>query len=135
MMNVNKVQPRVMTLGHCLLAAAVLALPFFARAQGVTAANAADVQAQIPKPEAAMTVDTSASASSVSVLRASAVRNVGASTRHLLAAQAQGLQASPLQYSMPIDVANKVYERYLNSFTHEIPEHLGSALNEVRTQN
>lgn len=69
------------------------------------------------------------------VMRPSAVRNVGSATRNLLAAQAQGMHASPLQYSMPIDVAAKVYERYLNSFTHEIPEHLGSALNEVRTQN
>lgn len=54
--------------------------------------------------------------------------DVGAATRSLLAQQAQGAQASATQHSMPGPVAQQVYQRYVKSFAHPIPEHLGSAL-------
>lgn len=53
---------------------------------------------------------------------------VGEATRKLLEIQAQGVAASPLQYAMPVAVAQKVYQRYVDSFAHPIPEKLGSTL-------
>lgn len=53
---------------------------------------------------------------------------VGEATRKLLDIQAQGVAASPLQYAMPVAVAQKVYQRYVDSFAHPIPEKLGSTL-------
>lgn len=52
----------------------------------------------------------------------------GEATRKLLALQASGAAASDKQYPMPVAVAEKVHQRYLDSFTHPIPEKLGSTL-------
>lgn len=53
---------------------------------------------------------------------------VGEITRGLLALQAQGSVASPHSYAMPGAVAQVVYQRYLKSFEHPIPEKSGSTL-------
>ena len=52
----------------------------------------------------------------------------GSVTRSLLQRQAQGLEASSHQYTQSGVVAQKVYERYVKSFTHPIPEHSASAI-------
>ena len=57
---------------------------------------------------------------------------VGEATRKLLALQASGASASNQRYAMPEAVAQQVYERYLKSFSHPIPEHSLSALDKKR---
>lgn len=56
---------------------------------------------------------------------------VGDATRNLLQRQAQGDSASAQQYALSGVVAQKVYERYVNSFKHPIPEHSSSAIAKV----
>ena len=56
------------------------------------------------------------------------VRASGEATRRLLQAQAQGESASTHQYPMSGDVAQKTYERYVNSFSHPIPEQSASTI-------
>lgn len=53
---------------------------------------------------------------------------VGEATHRLLALQASGVAASDKQYPMPVAVAEKVYQRYVDSFSHPIAEKTGSAL-------
>lgn len=53
---------------------------------------------------------------------------VGTATRSLLQLQASGAHGSTHSYPMTGEVASKVYERYVNSFAHPIPEQLASAI-------
>ena len=53
---------------------------------------------------------------------------VGQTTRQLLEMQARGTRASDRQYPMPVAVAEKIYQRYVDSFSHPIPEKLDSAM-------
>ena len=53
---------------------------------------------------------------------------VGEATHKLLDIQARGLMASDKQYPMPVDVAERIYQRYLASFEHPIAENSSSAL-------
>jgi len=46
----------------------------------------------------------------------------GSQTRFWLATQTSGVSAVTDERPMPGEVATLVYERYLNSFTHPIPE-------------
>lgn len=62
------------------------------------------------------------------VLSPPQAREMGSATRSLLQRQAQGAEASTQQYTMSGAVAQKVYERYVNSFKHPIPEHSASAI-------
>lgn len=57
---------------------------------------------------------------------------VGSATRRLLLLQAQGEHASAAQYPMPGAVAQQVYQRYLKSFAHPVPEQLGSTLQQKK---
>ena len=68
------------------------------------------VEEQAPEPEAA--------------------KYIGHATRALLAMQASGAHASSQNYVTPGVVAHKVYERYVNSFGHPIPERLASNIGE-----
>lgn len=47
----------------------------------------------------------------------------GEQTRQWLELQKNGHVASPNQQTLPGPAAARVYERYLNSFTHPIPEY------------
>ena len=47
---------------------------------------------------------------------------MGDATSNLLALQAQGQYASRNAYPVTSDVAQRTYQRYLESFTHKIPE-------------
>ena len=60
------------------------------------------------------------------------VLKVGDATHKLLALQASGAVASDLQHPMPVAVAEKIYQRYLDSFSHPIPEKSGSALEKLQ---
>ena len=51
-----------------------------------------------------------------------ATNRVGDATSYLLALQASGQYASRNSYPMTSDVALRTYQRYLESFTHKIPE-------------
>ena len=51
-----------------------------------------------------------------------ASNQVGDATSNLLALQAQGQYASRNAYPVTSDVAQRTYQRYLESFTHKIPE-------------
>lgn len=53
---------------------------------------------------------------------------IGEATHKLLELQGRGVLASERQHPMPAAVAEKIYQRYVNSFTHPIPEKLGSTL-------
>lgn len=56
---------------------------------------------------------------------------VGEATRRLLELQARGTMASERQYPVPVAVAEKVYQRYLESFSHPIAEKSGSTLDKL----
>lgn len=56
---------------------------------------------------------------------------VGEATQKLLMLQASGVAASNNQYPMPVAVAEKVYQRYIDSFSHPIPEKTGSTLEKM----
>lgn len=51
-----------------------------------------------------------------------ATNRVGDSTNYLLALQSSGQYASRNSYPITSDVAQRTYQRYLESFTHKIPE-------------
>lgn len=105
----------------------------WAQEQPATAVAAAPMSPSVPIRQQVVHPVT-LPAVSLGAQGAAPAHQVGVSTRRLLALQASGQHASPLQYSMPIDVASKVYARYLESFSHPIPEHLNSALDDVRTR-
>lgn len=59
---------------------------------------------------------------SVPVMADQAGPAVGEQTRSWLELQASGAQASAAERPMQGEVAERVYQRYLDSFTHPIPE-------------
>lgn len=48
---------------------------------------------------------------------------VGVQSEQWLQLQTSGQQASDLEQTLEGDVASRVYQRYLDSFTHPIPQH------------
>lgn len=92
------------------------------------------LQAQETPAAAPAQAPTSANNSPVAapVLVVRPVQPVGQATQTLLHLQREGQMASPLSYSMPHAVASKVYERYVNSFAHPIPERLDSIMESER---
>lgn len=55
---------------------------------------------------------------------------VGDATRKLMELQASGVLASEKQYPVSVDVAERIYQRYLESFSHPIAEKSNSTLKE-----
>lgn len=53
---------------------------------------------------------------------------VGEATHKLLEMQARGTMASERQYPVPVEVSERIYQRYLQSFEHPIAEKSGSTL-------
>ena len=97
---------------------AACTLPFAALAQPDTsAANT---------PVAAAPADAAASAAApaepVAVSAPVAGQGFGSQTQFWLATQTSGAYAVTDDRPMPGEVATLVYQRYLNSFTHPIPE-------------
>ena len=85
---------------------AACTLPFAALAQPETAAAPADNSVAAAAPAAAP----------------AAGQGFGSQTRYWLATQASGASSENEARPMPGEVATLVYQRYLNSFTHPIPE-------------
>jgi hypothetical protein len=87
-----------------MIVAAVCSLPFAAWAQNDTASAPASAPAASP---AAAPV---------------AGQGLGAQTRFWLATQTSGVYSVTEERPMSGEAASLVYQRYLNSFTHPIPE-------------
>lgn len=99
---------------------------------GVTNLSAPQSAAQAAPATSAVPAGTSAAAVRAAVTQTSAPSNasltppatnrVGDSTNYLLALQASGQYASRNAHPVTSDVAQRTYQRYLESFTHKIPE-------------
>lgn len=94
-----------MIVAACTLPFAVLAQPE-SPAAAAPAAAPADAAAAAPAPVAAPV----------------AGQGLGSQTRFWLATQASGVSSVTEERPMPGEAATLVYQRYLTSFTHPIPE-------------
>lgn len=88
---------------------------------GVTNMSAPRSAAATPAATAPAAV-TQTSAPGNASLTPPASNRVGEATSYLLALQAGGQYASRNAYPVTSDVALRTYQRYLESFTHKIPE-------------
>ena len=118
---------RISTHMAARLLAATLALPGLvsvALAQSSAASggvsNASAAKSVAAADAKAAVTQTQAPAAATLTPRAS--NQVGDATSNLLALQAQGQYASRNAYPVTSDVAQRTYQRYLESFTHKIPE-------------
>lgn len=90
---------------------------------GVTNMSAPRSAAAMPAATAqAAVTQTPAPAPGNASLTPPASNRVGEATSYLLALQAGGQYASRNAYPVTSDVAQRSYQRYLESFTHKIPE-------------
>ena len=118
---------RISTHMAARLLAATLALPCIV---SVALAQSSAVSGGVNNASAAKSVaaaDTKAAVTQTQVPTAAtltprASNQVGDATSNLLALQAQGQYASRNAYPVTSDVAQRTYQRYLESFTHKIPE-------------
>ena len=72
--------------------------------------------------QAAQAAVTQTQAPTQATLTPPATNRVGDASTYLLALQASGQYASRNSYPVTSDVAQRTYQRYLESFTHKIPE-------------
>lgn len=100
-------------------------------------ASYAQAQEPLQEPEGEVVAPANLSCASPPCAQGAAVPPLaspaGTATRSLLQRQAEGAEASAQQYPMPGTIAHKVYERYVNSFSHAIPEHSTSAIAKAKT--
>lgn len=87
-----------------------------------TAATGADTSTASAVSAAAKAAVTQTPAPSNASLTPVATNRGGDATTHLLKLQAEGQYASRNAYPVTSDVAQRTYQRYLESFTHKIPE-------------
>lgn len=115
-----------MTAGMASAALAQQANTSTASSNGVTNMSApssvAPVSATPNATVAAHAAVTQSQAPSSTSLNPPATNRVGDATSYLLALQAGGQYASRNAYPVTSDVAQRTYARYLESFTHKIPE-------------
>ncbi len=88
---------------------------------GVTNMSAPRSAAAMPAATAQAAVTQTPAPGNAS-LTPPASNRVGDATSHLLALQASGQYASRNAYPVTSDVAQRTYQRYLESFTYKIPE-------------
>lgn len=88
---------------------------------GVTNMSAPRSAAAMPAATAQAAVTQTPAPGNAS-LTPPASNRVGDATSYLLALQASGQYASRNAYPVTSDVAQRSYQRYLESFTHKIPE-------------
>jgi len=112
-MKANNAKIRSLKAIHALFLASVgcAMLPQPARAQ-----TAADAPAPAAPQSAVIQMPAAAQAAAPGP-----GNRVGDATSHLLALQAGGQAASRNTYPVTSDVAQRSYQRYLESFTHKIP--------------
>ncbi|HWY26179.1 MAG TPA: DUF3613 domain-containing protein [Nevskia sp.] len=77
--------------------------------------------AALAQPEATAPADNATAAPAPAAAPA-AGQGFGSQTRYWLATQTSGASSATDARPMPGEVASLVYQRYLNSFTHPIPE-------------
>ena len=115
-----------MTAGMASAALAQQASTSTGSSSGVTNMSAprsvAPVSATPAATVAAQAAVTQSQAPSNTSLNPPATNRVGDATSYLLALQAGGQYASRNAYPVTSDVAQRTYTRYLESFTHKIPE-------------
>lgn len=115
-----------MTAGMASAALAQQASTSTGSSSGVTNMSAprsvAPVSATPAATVAAQAAVTQSKAPSNTSLNPPATNRVGDATSYLLALQAGGQYASRNAYPVTSDVAQRTYARYLESFTHKIPE-------------
>ena len=115
-----------MTAGMASAALAQQASTSTGSSSGVTNMSAprsvAPVSATPAATVAAQAAVTQSQAPSNTSLNPPATNRVGDATSYLLALQAGGQYASRNAYPVTSDVAQRTYARYLESFTHKIPE-------------
>ena len=87
-----------------------------------TAATGPDTSTATASSAAAKAAATQTPAPSNASLTPVATNRGGDATTHLLKLQAEGQYASRNSYPVTSDVAQRTYQRYLESFTHKIPE-------------
>lgn len=87
-----------------------------------TAATGPDTSTATAASAAAKAAVTQTPAPSNASLTPVATNRGGDATTHLLKLQAEGQYASRNAYPVTSDVAQRTYQRYLESFTHKIPE-------------
>ena len=116
----------VMTAGMASAALAQQASTSTGSSSGVTnmspPRSVAPVSATPAATVAAQAAVTQSQAPSNTSLNPPATNRVGDATSYLLALQAGGQYASRNAYPVTSDVAQRTYQRYLESFTHKIPE-------------
>jgi hypothetical protein len=109
-----------------LMMAMALTLPLAALAQTPAPADSS-ASASTSAPAASAPADSTASTSSApapapAAAPAASDDSFGSQTRLWLATQTSGANSVTEERPMPGEVASLVYQRYLNSFTHPIPE-------------
>ena len=92
-----------------------------ASSTGVTNVSVPKAAAPVAATTAQAAV-TQTQAPSQPTLTPPATNRVGDAASYLLALQASGQYASRNSYPVTSDVAHRTYQRYLESFTHKIPE-------------
>lgn len=97
-----------------LLAAALLSLASLAQAQTDQRQFTSDTAVAEPFPPAAAASDETAAATEPAAF--------GSASRAWVELQASGSAAVASSRPLPGEVADAVYQRYLKSFSHEIPE-------------
>lgn len=99
--------------------------PEEARGEALTPGHAAGAAAQSPAVEQATAAPAPVQVSAPAKPQR---MQVGDATQRLLALQASGQAASPHSYPVTSDVSQRTYQRYLEGFTHKIPEYSRSTL-------
>lgn len=121
----SRIQERVLVgttvmMGLIAAAGAQSSTPSAAPAATGKVTNVSAPQGAATNPAQAAVMQTPAPAQAT--LTPPATNRVGDATSYLLALQASGQYASRNSYPMTSDVALRTYQRYLESFTHKIPE-------------
>lgn len=117
--------PRIRVLSAALLGLAL---------GGATLAALAQQSSVAPVVASPDNVDAAPAASTPEEATVPRRRPIGDATHDLLALQREGQRASSTRRPIPGDVANLSYERYLKSFTHEIPADFKSSVKQQESR-
>ena len=93
----------------------------------VAGAHAQDTPAS-PLSTSSVCADAACDSNGANLPTSSPRMLVGDATRSLLQRQAEGSSASTQHHPLSGTVAQKIYERYVNSFKHPIPEHSAASV-------
>lgn len=123
-----KTTSRALALIAAMAGMSSVALAQTSEASKTAPASSGVTNVSVPKaaapsaPAAAQAAVTQTQAPTQATLTPPATNRVGDASTYLLALQASGQYASRNSYPVTSDVAQRTYQRYLESFTHKIPE-------------